>query len=420
MRRLLPLVLLAAGGCRGPAPGAEPSAAPATVSASAESTASEPALAAPVAAGEATPAPLTIESVPGASSPAVATAADGAALLVAVEPGPEARRVRLFRRAPGEPGFVRWGEVAVAPDIAKNGADTPQIAVAGDTVFVSFPVSFGREATLPKLAISRDGGRTFAAPVALADDRSATEHGFVSLLSREGGVLACWLDGRAYATAAPDETALRCRTVGADGALGPEREVDARVCDCCPTAAVDTATGVLLAFRDRGADDVRDVTIVEGDSGRVRPVPADGWKIAGCPVAGPALAVNGDAVLAATFSEISGGPVASVRLSADGGLSFPTSVPFASGPGAGRIAATALPGGDFAVAAYDGEPARLVLRRVRARAVLGDAVDVAPIPAVRGAGIPRLSLASDGLLAVWTEPGESGGLRAAKVDPASL
>ena len=83
------------------------------------------------------------------------------------------------------------------------------------------------------------------------------------------------------------------------GVAENEEELDARVCDCCQTAAVATQRGLLVAYRDRGPDEVRDISVVRFESGRwtePHPLHSDGWKIAGCPVNGPAMDATSDHV----------------------------------------------------------------------------------------------------------------------------
>jgi hypothetical protein len=77
-----------------------------------------------------------------------------------------------------------------------------------------------------------------------------------------------WLDGRKYARALPgeaaprEETMLAATSLAAGGALGAEQEVDARICDCCQTGAAVTSRGPVVVYRDRTADEIRDLYVV--------------------------------------------------------------------------------------------------------------------------------------------------------------
>ena len=89
------------------------------------------------------------------------------------------------------------------------------------------------------MARSGDDGVTWSEPLWLPDDVSETEHGFVGFVPAPGGTWAFWLDGRAMAAGGP--MGLRARVVARE-VRGPEWELDARVCECCP---VDAAMAML-------------------------------------------------------------------------------------------------------------------------------------------------------------------------------
>ena len=56
-------------------------------------------------------------------------------------------------------------------------------------------------------------------------------------------------------------------TLRAAMSLGAKADmlVAPRVCDCCPTAAADTADGPIVAFRGRTADEIRDIYVTRLD-----------------------------------------------------------------------------------------------------------------------------------------------------------
>src|SRR5918993_2599522 len=112
-------------------------------------------------------------------------------------------------------------------------------------------------------------------------DGTKTEHGFVSFAPWPGGgVGMIWLDGRDYAKYAGThphgadimKAEMSLRSVVFDkGVPGPESVVDSRVCDCCPTALTATARGLVAAYRDRGATEVRDIYVARFENGRWLP-----------------------------------------------------------------------------------------------------------------------------------------------------
>src|SRR3546814_2913271 len=97
-------------------------------------------------------------------------------------------------------------------------------------------------------------------------------------------------------------TSLRAATINVASQVADAVEVDATVCDCCGTDVAVTARGPLLAYRDRIVDEIRDIHVARLEDGAWRTLPAvhaDNWKIAGCPVNGPAIAaVGNDAIVA--------------------------------------------------------------------------------------------------------------------------
>ena len=85
---------------------------------------------------------------------------------------------------------------------------------------------------------------------------------------------------------------VRAAIFGADGVQRSETLVDARVCECCPTAAAVTSEGVIAAFRNRAEGEIRDIYVsrLDAASGKWSEPAAvhnDNWKMPACPVNGP-------------------------------------------------------------------------------------------------------------------------------------
>jgi hypothetical protein len=120
-------------------------------------------------------------------------------------------------------------------------------------------------------------------------------------------------------------TALRAATFGPDMQREGETVVDARSCDCCATAVARTTQGAVIAYRDRDQHDIRDIATVafDGESWSApRPVHADGWHMAGCPVNGPSLASEGDALVVGWFTAAGDEPRVQIARSTDAGARF--------------------------------------------------------------------------------------------------
>ena len=275
-----------------------------------------------------------------------------------------------------------------------------------------------------RIAVSRDGGASWSEPMSPHDDGTPTEHGFVTLFAADGGTRAVWLDGRHtggghdHESGSAGAMTLRAATIAADGARdGADRELDARVCDCCQTDAAPTDRGAVVVYRDRSPGEIRDIALVRLEDDRwSEPVTvhADGWKIAGCPVNGPAVDVQGGTVVVAWFTA-AGGPRVRLAFSRDGGRSFEPPIEVASGDVPGRVDVELLDDGRAVVSWMQQAPAGAEIRvqPFTRDGAAGDAVRVAATSVHRSSGFPQMVRAGDGLLFAWTEAGDPPQLRTA-------
>ena len=222
----------------------------------------------------------------------------------------EGERARLCYAPLGADGPGTARVAASGSDWMINWADYPVLAVGADgamaATWLERSSADGGWDYAARIATSEDG-ELWSDGVALHDDASGPEYGFVSLVAqgRAGTFGALWLDSRNM-TGGHDgygggDMALMLRSVTADGAgvplLGPELVLDDRTCECCATSAIATPGGGLeVAYRDRSADEVRDIVVLGLGGGglfeRGGPLP-DRWMIAGCPVNGPSLVAHG-------------------------------------------------------------------------------------------------------------------------------
>jgi hypothetical protein len=236
-----------------------------------------------------------------------------------------------------------------------NWADFPAMAAFDDgTLAVSWlkenaDLSYAYDINL---ALSGDGGQNWGDAITPHTDRSPCQHGFVTLLATgPNAMTVVWLDARDYDSQIDDDSfgnamQLRSTTIGRDGSLGRDVALDIRTCTCCQTSAALAGNGdVLVAYRDRSDDDIRDIYVVRrrGDvwSDPI-PVHADGWEISGCPVNGPSIAAHGDTAVVAWFTSANDIPAVKVVFSEDSGQSFGTAFRVDSGEGVGRVAAVML------------------------------------------------------------------------------
>ena len=248
-----------------------------------------------------------------------------------------------------------------------NWADRPVMSVGANGAWIASWLrtsGVGTYAYDAVVAVSIDEGKRWTQPAKLHSDDVEGEHGFVSLMPREGeGWAACWLDGRAMggghdAHGHPGgDMQLRFAHVDMEGQPRKERILDERVCECCPTAlSALPGGGAILVYRDRGADEVRDFSYVYCTDSALdrwsspRAVCEDGWRVDGCPVNGAALASDGEELAVAWFTRGSDDAAKVLCAWWDAEReAFGDPVRVDAGEPLGRIDAAMLPSGELAL-----------------------------------------------------------------------
>ncbi len=303
-------------------------------------------------------------------------------------------------------GWAPRTRAAHGDDFFVNWADFPSVVAGADGTLWSHWLQRTEGPGLAygvRVVRSTDEGGSWSDAWIPHEDRSPTEHGFVSLFPLDEGVGMTWLDGRKFAegpTGEPPtrEMTVRFRRTDARGRHGPEVLLDARACDCCQTDAAVTARGPVVVYRDRSEEEIRDIYVTrlteEGWSEGAA-VHDDGWHIAGCPVNGPAVAARGDHVAVAWFTAAGDQPRVYVAFSADAGASFGPPARVDSGNPAGRVDLLMREDGSALVSWLErtgGEGADIRLRRVAsAGAVVESEWVVTSSSAERASGFPRMA-----------------------------
>jgi hypothetical protein len=321
-----------------------------------------------------------------------------------------------------------WSVVRTAAEGTEwfvNWADFPSVVPLSDRDLVAHWLQRsgpGRYAYDVMLTRSVDGGDSWSPPVRPHRDGTETEHGFASLFPHDGGVGVVWLDGRRYedgpAGPASNEMQVRFTSLGAGGMLTGELVIDERVCDCCQTAVAHTTRGPLVFYRDRSADEIRDIAVSRLENGRwTQPqlVHADNWSINACPVNGPAAdAADGD-VAVAWYTGAADTPRVRIAFSSDAGDSFGPPITVDDGYPIGRVDVLLLEKGRALVVWLErvGEDAEVRARLIDSRGERGPARTIAATTAGRSGGFPRMARRDADVVLAWTEPGESSTVRAA-------
>jgi hypothetical protein len=270
-----------------------------------------------------------------------------------------------------------------------------------------------------RLSLSKDQGRTWSHPASPHHDGTKTQHGFVSIFEPSGsGFGLVWLDGRATNPETESgDMALRASLYDAQGKQLKEMVVSSRVCDCCSTSTAQTSDGVIVAYRNRTKDEVRDIYTSRFAGGQWSPgtsVHNDGWRIEACPINGPSISARGNNVAVGWFTGKDNQGKAFVGFSNDGGKTFgaPTRVDDASSQG--RLAVQLLEDGSAAVMWVENANGH---SQLEFRTVAPTGQRSAPITISKTAGgVPRLSYDGKDLLFSWTEGKEGASqIRTARV-----
>lgn len=378
------------------------------------------------AAREARPVLLTPPVVAGSREPSLASLPDGRVVMSWTEPRPAGgmalRSAVLTGRnwsppvtiAEGDSFFVNWADF---PSVRSLGGDR----LAAHWLWKSGAGTYAYDV---RIAQSDDAGRSWGPAVTPHRDGTATEHGFVSLVPDARGVRAVWLDGRN--SAGHDEKSggptadmtLRSAVLTPAGGIEDEAEIDGRTCDCCQTSATITSRGTLVAWRDRSADEVRDIQLARLEDGRwsaPATLHADDWHIAGCPVNGPALDARGARVAIAWYTGAADSPQVQVAFSDDDGTTFGAPIRVDDGSPLGRVHVLLSPEGSAFVVWLEqsGKEALLRARRVRPSGRAEPAATLVRTSAARASGFPRMAWSGERIVLAWTEVGSASRVRVA-------
>ncbi len=309
--------------------------------------------------------------------------------------------------AAGDNWFVNWADVPsvlrlddgtlAAHWLQKSGSDTYAYDV--------------------RLATSTDDGRTWSKSFTPHHDGMKREHGFASLFQMPGaGLGLIWLDGRAMGSAEGHDThgasegamSVRYGTFDTAWKQTSEMPVDLRVCECCPTTAAVTSDGPIVAYRNRSEDEIRDIYVSRLENGawtEGRPVHADNWKIAACPVNGPMLSARGRAVVLAWFTVQDEVGHAYVAFSSDAGRTFGAPIRLDETAALGRVDVALLPDGSALATwiEFAEQRSTFAARRVEPSGGRSPITAVTAIEGARASGYPRMAVDRDEVVFAWTE-----------------
>jgi len=350
-------------------------------------------------------APIDTPTAQESGQPQLSVSSRGVLLSWVERSGSEAA-LKFAERTPS--GWTAPRTVAKGTGWFINWADVPSVTRLDDGTLVGHWLQKSGEATYAydvRLSHSTDDGRTWSPSFTPHTDGTKTEHGFATLFQMPGaGLGLVWLDGRNM----KGDMSLRFASYTRGWKQTAEISLDARVCECCPTTVAITSEGPIVAYRDRSAEEIRDIYVARMEKGKwtaPKAAHAEGWQVNACPVNGPALSARGRDVALAWFSAKGNKPMSYVALSSDAGRTFGPPVRLDDEASLGRVDVELLPDGS-ALAAYmefAEQKGQLRVRRVRPDGSKSEASIVAGMAGNRSSGYPRMALHGDEVVFAWTD-----------------
>ncbi|MBL9210037.1 MAG: hypothetical protein JNL92_06190 [Opitutaceae bacterium] len=393
---------------------------------------------------------LPTPAATGSQCSNLTTGADGTVYLTWSEPG-AVEGEKMLRLATLSPGAAAWSAprtIVRTPLLMENWADFASLVVGTDGALTaqwfqrSAPDGHGYEGWFAR---SSDRGATWSQPARLG-------HEFVALAPLSGGrTLAVWLesarqrDPNAVPRAKRDPKAPRpardpnapyapsmkllARLLAPDGRSLGEWTVDPDVCTCCQnTVATLPGDRVFVAYRGHTADEIRDnryALFADGRWSASQTLQDDGWKIAACPVNGPAADAHGESLAVAWFTAANGVAKVQARSSSDGGRTLGAAVRVDLGRPMGRIETVMLADRSAVFLWMETGTAEnaagIYARRLWPDGTLSAPRLVASSTQARTSGFPRAALRPDGRVVMsWTQTSPANSVKTLAFDPAAL
>jgi hypothetical protein len=350
---------------------------------------------------------------PGAEVPNLTLGADGTVVASWIQGRAAGGHVLRYRHRESG-GWSAVGSIVESERLFVNWADFPAVTTESSGRMIAAWLEYDPSGSGYGVQWSRMGAEgAWSTPTWLHEHIGGPEYGFVSFAGDPAGTLAVfWLDGRASGGHdGGGQMQLRSATLGPDGVVTQRRLLDDRVCDCCQTAAASTKVGPVVAYRDRSEDEVRDIRLAGPSLAQTRRVGDDGWKIAGCPVNGPAVTASEGTIAVAWFTAAADD--ARVRVAfADlvGPFSAPIDVHVHRAIGRVDIvwADESSAVVSFLEVADQRADATLVVRLVHRNGELGPPFALAETSASNASGFPRMVRTGDHLVWAWTQTHDQG------------
>lgn len=370
----------------------------------------------------------------GSAEPHLALDSDGTLVLSWQNSDKESGDASLNYARLTDDGWSAAQQVARGDNWFVNWADFPSVEPMGDGGLGAHWLvkrDGGPYAYDVWLSQSRDG-TNWSEPFIAHQDGTASEHGFVSLVNWQDHLAAVWLDGREtgggshdHEEHGPGGMTLRFGVFGDQGETLQEGLVDELTCDCCQTDMARVGDELIVAYRDRSAEEMRDIAVRRFDgSNWSEPLLVDNehWYMTGCPVNGPALAARGEQVAIAWFSGATNTGQVKTAVSHDGGHSFSEPLILDAEAALGRVDIAWVNDQDFAVSWIDraGKGAKLKVMGIAGGTAIGEPVTISEISKTRSSGVPQMVFMGERLIFAWTEVEDQTRVGVAALDVGAL
>jgi hypothetical protein len=307
-------------------------------------------------------------------------------------------------------------EIIRGKDWFNNWADFPAIAENHGNILSSIlqKSANGTYTYDIKLNLYNAENNTWKNNFILHNDGTQSEHGFASMLPWDDDqFFVTWLDGRETVGKGPGggQMTLRGAFITSEGKIVNDVELDPRICDCCQTSAAKTANTILVAYRDRSEEEIRDISVtrlVDGSWTQPITIGNDNWKIPGCPVNGPSIDTYEHSVAIIWFTAASGEGDVKVAFSDNSGESFGPSYRIDTGSATGRVDIAMINDKDAAVLWMQplGDDEVIYLMKINSQGYTGNPIIISKTSPERASGFPQLELLGDTLYFAWTSLSE--------------
>ncbi len=306
-------------------------------------------------------------------------------------------------------------EISTDSSFFVNWADFPSLNKISDDTLVAHWLKKSGAGTYDydiHLSFSYDNGLSWSKSEIPHATTIKGEHGFVSISIGDKKHDLVWLDGREmlmeHGNNEYGQMNLYHREFTNNGELGSEYLIDPKVCECCPTSSVLFEDTLVVAYRDRSDEEIRDIYIARktGDTWEPSyPVHNDGWKIAGCPVNGPMLSIRSNQIAIAWYTAANDKAKVYVAYSDDLGKTFSNPIRVDNGMPLGRVDLEWINDDEVLVSWIESSElsSNIVVRKVKNDLTIREGIVVAEVSKGRISGYPQMEILKDQILFAWTE-----------------